>query len=107
MGHEERLAFSSAFGSYQLWNERVNRESAAWNELAPLQEPNLLDDQDWAKLKSAYWDAKQINIGMQSFATFILKTQNLGLHPNGTYNAEVPGYVGGNAAMCRPFVDLR
>ncbi len=107
MGHEERLAFSSAFGSYQLWNERVNRESAAWNELAPLQEPDLLDDQDWAKLKSAYWDAKQIDIGMQSFATFILKTQNLGLRPNGNYNPDVPGYIGGNTAMCRPFVDLR
>lgn len=107
MSHDERLAFSSAFATYQLWNERVYRESAAWNELAPLQEPDLLGDQDWTKLKSAYWDAKQINIGMQSFATFILKTQNLGLRPDGTYNAEVPGYVGGNAAMCRPFVDLR
>ena len=106
MNHDERLAFSSAFGIYQAWNEATDKEVAAWAALAPLQEPDLLSDQDWSRLKSAYWDAQQINGGIQRFATFVLKTQNLGLRASAA-DPEVPGYAGAEAAMCRPFVDLR
>ena len=106
MEHDERLALSSAFTAYQSWNDYTVQESAAWAGLAPLQEPDLLGDQDWTRLKAAYWDAQQVNLKMQGFGTYLLKTQGLGLRPVAGDGAEVPGFSGANTAMCRPFVDL-
>lgn len=106
MIHDERLAFSGAFASYEVWKELTQKESADWAGLAPLQEPDLLDDQDWSRLKSAYWEAEQINSQLQRYAIFMLKTQSLGLRSS-VANPEVPGYAGANAVMCRPFVDLQ
>ncbi len=107
MRQDERLALSSAFTAYQMWNDLTVREGAAWAGLAPLREPDLLDDQDWNRLKAAYWDAEQININMQSYGTYVRKAQGLGLRPSAAVDGEVPGYAGATAAMCRPFVDLR
>ncbi len=105
MSHDERLAFSSAFYSYQSWDEATKKEVAAWAELTSLGEPDLLNDQDWSRIKAAYWAARHINTSIQRFAIYVLKSQNLGLRAS-TSDNDAPGYAGVDAAMCRPFVDL-
>ena len=106
MSHDERLNFSSAFTTYQAWDDATKREVAAWAAMAPLQEPDLLSEEDWSRLRSAYWDADQVNRRLQRFGTFVLKAKNLGLHPKAT-DENIPGFADANAVMCRPFVDLR
>lgn len=102
MGHDEKLGFSSAFGAYQSWDKATTQEAEAWRKLAALNEPDLLDEQDWSNLKAAYWDAVQINEGLRAYAPFLLKYQALGQKIDKA--TATPGFEGAEAAMCRPFV---
>ncbi len=107
MSHHEKLAFSDAFGSYANWNDSTAKEADAWSRLAPLNEANLLNEMDWSNVRSAYWQALQINDRLKILAPLFLRRGRSDLSlPDAGASALTGGFIGAEAAMCRPFVTL-
>lgn len=61
MRHDEKLAFSNAFGWFDMWEKAMQREREVWLRLMPLNTPDLLTEQDWSDITSAYAQAVDIN----------------------------------------------
>src|SRR5207302_10605784 len=61
MGYKEKLAFSDSFADFALWERISFEEKAIWLRLAPLNLPDLLSEQDWSGLRSAYAEAVMYN----------------------------------------------
>jgi len=61
MGHKEKLAFSTAFGWFDQWEKAMQREREVWLRLTPLNSPDLLTEEDWSSVRSAYGQALDIN----------------------------------------------
>ena len=57
MSHDEKLAFSAAFGDFDLWDRNVAEEGQSWLRLALLNDPDLLTEQDWSGIRAAYTEA--------------------------------------------------
>jgi hypothetical protein len=57
MSDKEKLAFSDSFANLELWERISIEEKAIWLRLAPLNLPDLLSEEDWSGIRSAYADA--------------------------------------------------
>lgn len=57
MSDKEKLAFSDSFADFDLWSEITGEEKAIWLRLAPLNMSDLLSEQDWSGIRSAYAEA--------------------------------------------------
>jgi hypothetical protein len=57
MSYKEKLALSDSFNDFDLWERVTLEEKAIWLRLAPLNMPDLLSEQDWSGIKSAYAEA--------------------------------------------------
>jgi hypothetical protein len=72
MTHDEKLAFSSAFGDFDLWDRAMHSEADAWLQMAPLNYPDLLGNADWAGITKAYSAAMAANDHMRVLAPWML-----------------------------------
>lgn len=61
MGHDEKLAFSAAFGDFDLWDRNLEQEGQAWLRLAVIDNADLLTEQNWSDVVSAYAQAVNDN----------------------------------------------
>jgi len=61
MPHDEKIAFSTAFGWFENWEKAMQREREVWLRLTPLNSPDLLTEEDWSGIRSAYGQAADIN----------------------------------------------
>jgi hypothetical protein len=68
MGDKEKLSFSDAFGDFDLWERISIEEKAIWLRLAPLNTPDLLAEQDWVGIRSAYAEAVSYNDHIRTLA---------------------------------------
>ena len=57
MNHDEKLAFSGAFGNFDVWDRSLADDNPAWLRLALLNNPDLLSEQDWSTIRAAYAEA--------------------------------------------------
>jgi hypothetical protein len=73
MPHAEKLAFSDAFGGFEGWDRAMVREREVWLRLTPLNTPDLLTEQDWSGIRSAYAQAVDINDVVRIAAPFSIK----------------------------------
>lgn len=73
MPHKEKLAFSDAFGGFDDWERAMQRERDVWLRLTPLNTPDLLTEEDWSGIRSAYAQAVDINNVVRFGAPFSMK----------------------------------
>ena len=57
MSDKEKLSFSDAFANLELWERISIEEKTIWLRLAPLNLPDLLSEEDWSGIRSAYAQA--------------------------------------------------
>ena len=73
MPHKEKLAFSDAFGGFEGWDRATVREREVWLRLTPLNTPELLTEEDWSGIRSAYAQAVDINNVFRVAAPFTIR----------------------------------
>lgn len=73
MADEEKLAFSDSFANFALWDRIILEEKAIWLRLAPLNMPDLLSEEDWSGIRSAYADAVAYNNHVRILAPWMEK----------------------------------
>lgn len=73
MPHDEKLAFSDAFGGFDGWDRAAQREREVWLRLTPLNNADILSEQDWSGIRSAYAQALDINDVVRVGAPFTIK----------------------------------
>jgi hypothetical protein len=73
MPHDEKLAFSDAFGGFDGWDRAAQREREVWLRLSPLNSADLLTEEDWSGIRSAYAQAKDINDVVRVGGPFTIK----------------------------------
>jgi hypothetical protein len=61
MSHSEKLAFSAVFGDFDLWDRNVEQEGQAWLRLDMLDNADLLTEENWSAITSAYSEAVDHN----------------------------------------------
>lgn len=82
MSNEEKLKWSDIFLGFDRWDEGVKQESDFWLGLQPLDHAQLLTEQDWSGVRSAYASAESFNDRLKMIAPFMLmKAKDLGLRP--------------------------
>ena len=73
MSHDEKLAFSDAFGAFDGWDRAAQREREVWLRLTPLNSADLLTEEDWSGIRSAYAEAMDINDVVRVGGPFTIK----------------------------------
>ena len=71
MSYKDKLAFSDSFANFALWDRIIAEEKAIWLRLAPLNMPDLLSEQDWSGIRSAYADAVAYNDHLRILAPWM------------------------------------
>jgi hypothetical protein len=72
MDHDEKLAFSAAFGDFDLWDRNVAEDGQSWLRLALLNNPDLLTEQDWSGIRAAYTEAVDHNEHFKVLAPWLV-----------------------------------
>lgn len=88
MPHAEQLGFSNAYSQYENWDRIREEERSAWLDLAILDRPSLLTDDDFVELRKAYARATAAEIRIASVGPFIFRTASMGERPFGLDVAE-------------------
>ena len=73
MSDKEKLAFSDSFDDFELWARIMVEEKAIWLRLAPLNMADLLSEQDWSGIRSAYADAVIYNDHIRVLAPWMVE----------------------------------
>ncbi|HEX5237203.1 MAG TPA: hypothetical protein VFW39_01905, partial [Sphingomicrobium sp.] len=71
MSDKEKLAFSDSFANLELWERISIEEKAIWLRLAPLNLSDLLTQEDWSGIRSAYAQAVIYNDHIRVLAPWI------------------------------------
>jgi hypothetical protein len=71
MSNKEKLAYSGAFGNFDLWDKVRTDEAGAWRRMALLDTADLLSEEDWSGIRSAYSDAVLVNEHMRVLAPWM------------------------------------
>jgi len=100
MPQREKLAFSDAFQTYKIFADLRNIEDADWRRLALLDRPDLLDGNDWARLRETWGDLLGMSNRMQSITTDMLTSENMGQRP-AKITGDEPAL---RATFCSPLV---
>jgi hypothetical protein len=93
MPHDEKLAFSDAFSGFEGWDKAMQREREVWLRLTPLNSADILTEEDWSGIRSAYSQAIDINEGVRVGGPFTIKHVEGELHeatPSADSSAGVP-----------------
>lgn len=102
MANEEKLKLSDAFLGFDLWDEAGAAERDAWLRLTPLSYPDLLTENGWSDVLSAFASAAALNDRMRVFAPFQLeKASELGLKIS---PVPVAGSEGITGEICKPLL---
>lgn len=72
MDHDEKLAFSAAFGDFDLWDRNLAEDGQSWRRLALLDSPDLLTEQDWTGIRAAYAEAVEQNEHFKVLAPWLI-----------------------------------
>jgi hypothetical protein len=74
MPQEEQLAYSSAFGSFDVWDRAIEYEYQDWLRLRQLDRPDLMTETDWANVRQAYFAAVELNDRMRELGPYYLRS---------------------------------
>lgn len=104
---KEKVEFDNVFSSFGEWNNVAGQEQQVWTRLSLIDHHDLLNDQDWSTLRSAYAEASAISKRFrQNFPAFIppkyqsiKDTRQLEMTP--TYRT---AYETSLRAMCTPMI---
>jgi hypothetical protein len=72
MDHDEKLAFSGAFGDFDLWDRSLEEDGRSWERLALLNNPDLLTEEDWSGIRAAYAAAVDHNDRFRVLAPWLV-----------------------------------
>ena len=72
MPHDEKLAFSGAFGGFDYWDAAADKEADDWQRLTVLNEPDLITDEGWSTIPAAYTAAVVENDRMRILAPWMV-----------------------------------
>jgi hypothetical protein len=103
MSNKEKLQFSDIFVGFDRWDAAAKLEGDAWLRLAPLNHADLLSEEDWSGIRSAYADAVAINSVAGPAASFMLKkAKDQGFaHFSGT---PIAAFSKISEQICQPFL---
>jgi hypothetical protein len=103
MSHDEKLSFSDVFGSFDLWDKAVANEGEIWLRLAPLNTPDLLTEQDWSGITSAYAAAVASNEHIKLLTPWMLSKTLPGIEK---YRGagDLPGFRTFADQICKPML---
>ena len=102
MTNDEKLKLSDHFLGFDLWDQAGAAEREAWLRITPLSYPDLLTENDWSGVLSAFASAVALNDRMRVFTQFQLeKARELGLR---TSPAPVTGSEGITTEICKPLL---
>lgn len=76
MSLKERLAFNNRFGGFQGWNVVADQEQSIWTRLSLIDHADLLTEQDWSNLRSAYAEALAVSKRTRENLPFYVKPEN-------------------------------
>ena len=82
MPQAEKLAFSNAFDTYKSFGRLRNDEDQDWRKLALLDQPDLLDANDWSRLHEAWGDLVGMSNRIHSNSSDILQNDTMGERPS-------------------------
>ena len=82
MPQEEQLAFSNAFGSFDVWDRAIEYEYQDWLRLRQLDRPDLMTEADWANVREAYFAATELNERMRELGRYYLRRVPQQIHVN-------------------------
>lgn len=100
----ERRAFGDAVDKYDNVDALMKQEWDVWLRLQPLDDPDLLEPQDWALLRQAFGEARALDERMHGVVTEALTSARLGLpRPKITVN-DIPSDEDWGEAFCRPLL---
>lgn len=109
MSYAEKLSFSGAFGDSALWEKAIENERAPWLGLGLLDNPDLLDANDWAALKRDYAAAVAENEHMRLLAPW-LQRENERLLPEIARMRSVDNvaeFKAFNDTICKPLLSTK
>ena len=108
MSHREKLAFSDAFGGFDLWDLNSHNEGEAWLRLAPLNDPDLLAESDWSGIKSGYAAAVLANDQMRALAPFMIDQGRKELPELNNYQSanNLKGFSKVTDQICKPILKV-
>lgn len=104
MSHGEKLAYSDAFGKFDLWDRNVQEEQQDWRRLAALNTPDLLTEADWSGIRSAFAGAVISNDHMRVLAPWLVKQLNAELPDLARFKrrGDLSGFEGLVEQICKP-----
>jgi len=108
MPHDEKLAYSDAFGEFDFFDARIQEERSAWLRLAPLNNPDILTEADWSGITSAYAEAAFRAQAMQVITRFVLRQVPQDLPEIGKYRRpnNVSAFQQIEDQICKPLLAL-
>ena len=104
MPHDEKLKFSDAFAQFQGWDTASSKELDMWRELGPLNDPDLLAEQDWSALRLAYARVVDMNQRVGAYAPWLVRTVSNELGLRDISIAGVPGFEALTQQICKPLL---
>jgi len=72
MSHDQKLAFSGAFGDFDLWDKNLLQEGQSWQRLALLNVSDMLTEEDWSGIRAAYTEAVDHNEHFRVLAPWMI-----------------------------------
>jgi hypothetical protein len=101
MTHDEKLTFSDVFSSFDLFDKAEQEEGEAWLRLMPLNTPDLLTEEDWSGIRTAYSEAVEFNAHLRILAPWMLDKTLPGLekYRNAGDLSKFQGYAD---QICKP-----
>ncbi len=100
MPQKEKLDFSEAFSTYRRFSTLRNEEDEEWRKLALLDRPDLLDANNWSRLRETWGDLVGMSSRIRSISDDILANDTMGEQPGRIEGDEPPL----RQAFCAPLV---
>ena len=100
----ERRRFGNAVDVYDNVDALMKQEYGVWLRLQPLDDPQLLETQDWALLRQASGEARALNERINGVVDEALNSNNLGLPIPMITPKDVPTEENWGNVFCRPLL---
>jgi hypothetical protein len=103
MNRDERLELGNDFAALADMRSGLVDEARVWDELGPLDHPEILEADDWPQLRAAYSDALAWDDRNVFLARWLLKHNTEGEKPGGPTLQELKT-KGSVRALCEPLL---
>ena len=103
MDHSEKLAFSDAFNSFDLFDRVEQQEADSWFRMSSLNTPDLLGPSDWSNITAAYNTAVLHNDHIRALAPWLLGKRLQGVDRY-RETGDLSGFKGMVEEICRPIL---